>query len=142
MDPLHIEGLIDYFGSVKEAIVTLLQSTTSGLDWREVYWLLDHNMSMLPWLFLFYILFFAIAAWNIVTSTFVEKALKLAQPDIETLMMEQNMKDIADSDELMSLFKEADADNSQGINFSEFQSLAEHPKFRAFLHVRGIAINN
>merc|ERR1719277_1889127 len=130
MDPLHIEGLIDYFGSVKEAIVTLLQSTTSGLDWREVYWLLDHNMSMLPWLFLFYILFFAIAAWNIVTSTFIEKALKLAQPDLETLTLEQTMKDCMDAEELNEIFSSADTDGSKAISFEEFHQIANHAKFR------------
>eukprot|EP00443_Scrippsiella_acuminata_P024954 CAMPEP_0115332880 /NCGR_PEP_ID=MMETSP0270-20121206/87076_1 /TAXON_ID=71861 /ORGANISM="Scrippsiella trochoidea, Strain CCMP3099" /LENGTH=215 /DNA_ID=CAMNT_0002753751 /DNA_START=318 /DNA_END=962 /DNA_ORIENTATION=- len=145
-------------------MLTLLQATTSGLDWRDAYAVLVEVGSYLPAVFVFYILFFVIAAWNIVTSTFVDKALRFAQPDLEQLTREQLMKDIVDAvlaqpdleqltreqltkdigdaEELMNLFSEADFDRSASISLEEFIRVAEHPKFRSYLHVRGIDIKN
>lgn len=131
-----------YFGTVTGAVLTLLQSTTSGVDWREVYVLLEKAGGYLPIVYVFYILFFVIAAWNIVTSTFVDKALRLAQPDLETLTRDQLLKDMVDAQELMTLFSDADLDNSETISLEEFIRVAEHSKFRSYLHVRGIDIKN
>ena len=39
-----------------------------------------------------------------VTSTFVEKALKLAQPDIDLLVVEQQLRDFEDTQMLAQLF--------------------------------------
>ncbi len=42
--------------------------------------------------------------WYKVTSTFVEKALKLAQPDIDLLVVEQQLRDFEDTQMLAQLF--------------------------------------
>merc|ERR1712137_1049271 len=96
--------LISRFGSVAKAMLTLLKSTTGGMEWGIAYQHLEDIGWMVAAAFLFYVLFFVVAAFNIVTSMFVDKSLKLAQPDIETLALEQNMKDIRDSEELTKLF--------------------------------------
>jgi len=140
--PSQMDRLNTLFGSVSASMLTLLQATTSGLDWSEAYAMLEDVGGYLPAVFVFYILFFVIAAWNIVTSTFVDKALRFAQPDLEQLTREQLMKDIVDAEELMNLFSEADLDRSESISLEEFIRVAEHPKFRSYLHVRGIDIKD
>lgn len=85
-------GLQTYFSSVGVTVVTLFQSCTSGVDWNEPYKALQETGSFLPVSFLLYIAFVFISVWNIVTSSFVEKALKLAQPDVDMLILEQILK--------------------------------------------------
>ena len=141
--PQEDREIIDVmFGSVGRACVTLLASTTGGYDWNDVYVVLVPGGFFLWASFLFYILFFVVAAWNIVTSTFVEKALKLAQPDVETLMLEQAGINTSHARELKELFAETDTNKSNSLSFDEFNHLMEHPKFRSYLEVRGININD
>merc|ERR1712018_12524 len=88
------------------------------------------------------LMFFIIAAWNIMTGRFIEVALKLAQPDMEDLAFEQRMRDFHDSTELAKLFHEVDIDQSETISVEEFQCLMRHPKLKSYLNVRGIDVKN
>ena len=74
------------FGSVWRTCITLLQATTGGMDWADVYESLLPHGGFVSVLFLAYIIFFVVVAWNIVTSTFIQKALSLAKPDRDALL--------------------------------------------------------
>merc|ERR1711972_1191486 len=123
-------------------MLTLLMCVTGGDSWINPYKLLATRGWLLSGLFLFFLLFFFIAAWNIITSRFVEAALKLAAPDTDDLAFEQRMKDVVDAAELKELFLEVDADFSQSISLEEFRLLMRHPKLKSYLQVRGIDIKN
>ena len=62
------------FSTVRRTCITLFQATTGGMDWDVVYESLLPHGDVVPVLFLAYIVFFVVVAWNIVTSTFVQKA--------------------------------------------------------------------
>ena len=66
----------------------LLQSTTNGRDWGEPFDALHPTGPLLPALFIAFILVFTVSIWNIVTSVFVEKALKLAEPHLDAVVHE------------------------------------------------------
>ena len=51
--------------------------------------MLDEQGSVPSVVFLVYIIFFVVVAWNIVTSIFIQKALKISKPDPESIMVEQ-----------------------------------------------------
>mmetsp|Transcript_106533 Transcript_106533/g.306333 ORF Transcript_106533/g.306333 Transcript_106533/m.306333 type:complete len:672 (+) Transcript_106533:94-2109(+) len=140
--PPDMVGIFKYFGTTTRAMLTLLMSTTGGVDWQVVYELVRYMDVFLPAVFISYLLFFAIAAWNIITSRFIEKALKLAQPDIETQATEHTMKDMSDATTLTKLFKDLDVDIKQEISLREFRDLMQHPKLRMYLQVRGIDIKD
>merc|ERR1711972_705247 len=89
-----------------------------------------------------YIIFFAVSTWNIVTSVFVDKALRLSRPDLETLAMDKSMQEIADGKELLALIHDAGFSHNGQISKRDFNTLLQHPKFISCLQVRGIAINN
>merc|ERR1719247_530977 len=84
----------DHFDSVPHAMLSLFQSTTGGADWSDFYTVAARAGPLAELVFLFCIAFFVIVAWNIVMSTFVEKALKLATPDTETLMAEKRTTEL------------------------------------------------
>merc|ERR1712039_132963 len=90
-------------------VITLMQSTTGGKDWGLIYKELAEHGGLIAAVFLFFIFFFAIAMWNIMTSVFVDKALRLAQPDLESQALEKSMQDLMDCEELCSLVRESDS---------------------------------
>ena len=137
--------IVEYFGSVFQTVVTLFQSSTSGVDWNEPYKALRLTGDVMPVAFLVYVAFVFISVWNIVTSTFVEKALKLAQPDVDMLILEQQLQDFEDCKMLGRLFKSMrppDADGNERIGMEEFRQLVETYEFRSYLQTRGIDIKN
>jgi len=73
--------ILDSFGSVQVAIFTLFQAISGGSDWKGFYDIVSRVGSLNAALFVFYIIFFIFAICNIVTSIFIDKAMKLAQPD-------------------------------------------------------------
>ncbi|CAK9050616.1 Sodium channel protein type 10 subunit alpha (Peripheral nerve sodium channel 3) (PN3) (Sensory neuron sodium channel) (Sodium channel protein type X subunit alpha) (Voltage-gated sodium channel subunit alpha Nav1.8) [Durusdinium trenchii] len=143
----HRTELLDMFGSVGGALMTLFQSTTAGLDWRTAFdpLLQAEGNPFLASVFLVYISIFTISIWNIVTSTFVEKAMKLAKPDLDSMLLEQSLRDLQDSDELEKLFKPYASRNEAGedeIALDDLQEAADEAEFLLYLSVRGIDVKN
>eukprot|EP00438_Fugacium_kawagutii_P002568 Skav209861 [mRNA] locus=scaffold1684:427162:431012:- [translate_table: standard] len=138
--------IYQYFGSVSTTLLTLFQAITSGVDWADPYDVLRiPGGHILPAAFAFYVAFVFISVWNIVTSTFVEKALKLAQPDIDMLVVEQQLRDFEDTQMLAQLFADmlqADEEGEHKVGLKEFQELLETYQFRSYLQTRGIDIKN
>eukprot|EP00438_Fugacium_kawagutii_P004613 Skav229004 [mRNA] locus=scaffold127:351160:353900:+ [translate_table: standard] len=140
--------LKEYFSSVGVTVVTLFQSCTSGVDWSGPYDALEEAGFFLQTAFLLYIAFVFISVWNIVTlgtaktSSFVEKALKLAQPDVDMLVLEQQLQDFEDCKMLSKLFKRMLRTDEQGherLGLEEFRKLVETDEFRSYLQTRGTA---
>ena len=100
---------------------------------------------LLPTAFLCYVAFVHISVWNIVTSIFVEKALKLAMPDADMVIVEHQLQDAQDTKPLgedhvvapwrkrmrmlMKLFKSRSASNER-LGLEEFRKLVETYEFR------------
>ncbi|CAJ1370342.1 unnamed protein product [Effrenium voratum] len=145
LDPEYTRLLMQHFGSVGECIMTLFQSTTAGLDWREAFELLRKGGPFLALVFLVYISIFTISVWNIVTSTFVEKATKLAKPDMDSMLLEQSMRDLQDTEELEKLFRpyaSPGKDGEEQISLQDLQDAADEAEFLLYLQVRGIDVKN
>jgi len=132
----------EQFPSVQEMMVVLFQSTTGGCDWNVPYNnILETENVWAQAFFLFYIAFFTIAVWNIVTGLFIEKAMTMVEPDKHEFMLRQRRAELHDIAELKGLFTEMDYDNSKSLSFAEFENICKVPEFRTFLEQRGILIN-
>ena len=70
----------------------------------------------------------------------MDKAVKLARPDDDRLLLENRKRNAADAKELMLLFKKADVDGSETLSLSEFEAFLAVPRFKDFLLARGIDI--
>eukprot|EP00931_Biecheleriopsis_adriatica_P100962 TRINITY_DN76195_c0_g1_i1.p1 TRINITY_DN76195_c0_g1~~TRINITY_DN76195_c0_g1_i1.p1 ORF type:complete len:647 (+),score=124.87 TRINITY_DN76195_c0_g1_i1:34-1941(+) len=139
------KALRDYYGSVPKTMLTLLQSISNGVDWSEAMSPLAVSGPILPAIYVMFVLLFAVSVWNIVTSVFVEKAMKLTKPDLEAIASEQTAQDQREVKNLTKLFAGRCLDDNgmtKGIGMEEFRTLADDSKFRAYLHARGIDINN
>merc|ERR1719356_2379232 len=69
-----------YFCDVVRTGLTLLQSTMGGLDWNDIYVLIEPLGAVYIMAFIFYIAFFHFAVLNILTGIFVENAMKICMP--------------------------------------------------------------
>ncbi|CAK0814130.1 unnamed protein product [Prorocentrum cordatum] len=132
--------LIANFGSVQTAVLSLLMVTTGGFDWQVMYQTLvpagDHAAAAL----LFFVLFFEIAVWNVVTSIFVDKALQLAKPDAEKALLQKRKMELRDRHSIRRMMEKCDVDGSGRMSREEFIRLMSHSDFQSFLEDRGIEI--
>lgn len=132
----------ELFGSVQRTMVTLFQSVTGGLDWREIYDLLVEAGSVYGVIYLGFVVFFLISFVNISTSLFVEKALSLAQPDSEMRLLHRWQKDMELAGELRTLIEKLDLDHSGVLTRKEWMTIAQDPIMRMHFEVCGLHIND
>jgi hypothetical protein len=136
----EMELFQEWFGSVQRGMLTLLMVTTGGVDWKETFYALEPAGWLASMVFVFYIMLFTIAVWNIVTSTFVDKALKLAKASDDTVVMEARLQAEQDAKELRQTFKRMDLDKSGKLDLHEFEKCMRMPEFERWLQTRGIDI--
>merc|ERR1719330_323970 len=82
------------FGDVGNTMLTLFQSTTGGRDWGEMYSAVAETGTINAFLFIAYIFFFTFAFINIVISIFMDKAMRLAEPDGEERALQKRHQQI------------------------------------------------
>jgi len=131
----------DAFGSVPAAMLVLLQSTTGGADWVFAYDAIALTGAFTSSLFLFYILFFVFAFYNIVTSLFLEKAMKFAAPDMESMMLERRKQEAASARGLRGLIESLDSDHNGNITLDELTKL-DDPNFNRFFELHDLNIKD
>merc|ERR1712045_810535 len=113
------------FGTVEAAMMTTFQATTGGVNWGETYGVLSKTGLLNGILFVSYLAFFIFALNNIVTSIFVDKALKLAKPDLDWMMFEKQRSEAAAAEELRTLALQLDTSKSGRISRDELMKMAE-----------------
>eukprot|EP00928_Gymnodinium_smaydae_P039180 TRINITY_DN26819_c0_g1_i1.p1 TRINITY_DN26819_c0_g1~~TRINITY_DN26819_c0_g1_i1.p1 ORF type:complete len:731 (-),score=167.86 TRINITY_DN26819_c0_g1_i1:97-2289(-) len=137
-----VAPMLKYFGSVSTCMLTLFKATTGGDDWSMYLTILDDAGMFYIGLFLFFEFFIQVALLNILTGMFVENAMKLAQPDRETLALEQRKKEIAEMNELHAIVSEIDKDRSGKISAEEFYRTTHSPKMKAYLTLLGLDVKD
>lgn len=142
IDALEEARAMHYFGGVAKTSKTLYQVTTGGLDWENVYDILEPCGWIYTIAFVFYIAFWTFAVMNILTGIFVDNALKLAAPDREQVMMEQRRKLAADGEELQKLCQAMDLDDSGTLTLEEFASCLEDDRVAHYLSTLGLEVKD
>jgi len=133
---------LDWFGSVEMAMLTLYKACTGGDDWSVPYGVAVESGELPAFLFIFFIAFMQIAVLNILTGIFVEKAMKLAQPDRERLGIEIDRKEKQVEEDLRKMCREMDTDNSGCIKSDELNDFIEGGKLKGFLMTLGLHIKD
>jgi ABC-type multidrug transport system fused ATPase/permease subunit len=131
------------FQAVGDAMVTLLQAVTGGDDWIVAYVTLGRLGATGPTyqlFFVLFVLFFIMVLFNIITSLFLDRVMKFADPSPEQIVEERDRIEEHDVKRLREIFREFDHDNTGGISMEEFQQCVSTKKFGTFLAARGIDI--
>eukprot|EP00747_Dinoflagellata_sp_TGD_P023796 gnl/TRDRNA2_/TRDRNA2_130080_c0_seq4.p1 gnl/TRDRNA2_/TRDRNA2_130080_c0~~gnl/TRDRNA2_/TRDRNA2_130080_c0_seq4.p1 ORF type:complete len:422 (+),score=59.40 gnl/TRDRNA2_/TRDRNA2_130080_c0_seq4:193-1458(+) len=134
--------LLGYYGTVQHAILTLFMSATGGTDWIEPFQTIGLSGFAYSACFIFFIGFFQFAVFNILTGLFVENAMKLAQPDHDTLIFEQRRRELADVEDMKRFCAAMDVDGSGTISLGELMEFLDNAKARAYLQLKGLDVTD
>merc|ERR1719330_1201319 len=113
--------VVELFGSVSTAMMTIFMSTTGGNAWGDVYEVVKKTGVANSVVFVSYIVFFLLAFFNIITSMFVDRALKLAKPDDADVIFERHMEELERAHELRELVETLDKDHDNTISLKEVE---------------------
>eukprot|EP00747_Dinoflagellata_sp_TGD_P132370 gnl/TRDRNA2_/TRDRNA2_175073_c0_seq1.p1 gnl/TRDRNA2_/TRDRNA2_175073_c0~~gnl/TRDRNA2_/TRDRNA2_175073_c0_seq1.p1 ORF type:complete len:515 (-),score=90.45 gnl/TRDRNA2_/TRDRNA2_175073_c0_seq1:158-1555(-) len=124
--------LLEYWGSLGTAMLSLYLSSTGGDSWRfvaEPLWQVGPHYYVL---FLFYIAFFAFVITNTFTSLFVEATMDISERDYArdiARVIQQKSEYVL---QLKKLFTFIDHDDSGEISYAEFLDMLEDKNMQAF----------
>lgn len=130
--------LQERFGSLFLAVLTLFQAMSGGVDWHEVWQILD----VLGWgyrgVFLLYICFSFLTLLNVVTAVFIEGTMMRCTSDRGLVVQSELM---AKRDFLMAMrkvFQELDVDEDGGITVEELRGRMQEPEIGAYFSQLGV----
>merc|ERR1719316_525018 len=87
--------------------------------------------------FIFFVGFFGFVVLTILSGIFIEKALVAAQPDHETMLLEQRRNENQDAKELKDLITQMELSNADTMTLEEFERSATDTGVQAFFNQSG-----
>jgi len=130
------------FGSVLRTMISLFKAISGGADWGEFYELARKTGALGAFVFLTYILVTWMSITNIITSIFIDCAMKMAQPDTNELALQKRKADMHTMHELERIFKKVDKDNSNTISLAELRTCLNDVRIATFLEVEGLSVSD
>jgi len=137
-DPCLNDELLDAFGSVQRAMLSLYMATSGGNDWSMYYNMLAETGDVASMLFIFYTAFYFFGTLNILTGLFVDKAMQAAQPDAELAAVEQRFSEYTYIQAFNKILEEFDDDHDGMLDDMEYVRLVMSDKGRTYLHLLGL----
>lgn len=131
-----------HFSSIAVSMMALFQAGTGGISWGELFDVAAEVGPMGAITYTLFIVFFIFAFLNIITSIFVDNAMKLAEPDHEELLLQKRKGDRKLARELAELMREIDKDGDGMVSWEEMKRLHAHPDIRDRLDMAGISISD
>merc|ERR1719359_510478 len=129
LDAGLVAALRENWCSVSDAMLQLFMVIAGGCDWGNTYEVVSKLGSMHSFLFLFFVAFYYIAFFNVITSVFCEKAMSLATPTTSELVAKRIEKEHHDALELMSLLRNSlNDDGSNTLNAQQVAKFVNHPE--------------
>jgi hypothetical protein len=142
LSPVMRRDIENYFGSVSNAVLSVYMMLTGGIDWGDMYALLDITGVIAGPACLVMVSFFTISVWNIITSVFIEKAMQLATPTVRELVQRQKQQAKVDAHEVADLFSKLDHDSTGFISRDEFREICADHEIQEFLAVRDLDLKH
>jgi voltage-gated sodium channel len=116
--------LLPFFGSLGSSMLSLFQSISDGVEWRDVTTPLSEDISpYVTVLYCIYVAFVAFAFMNMLTGVFVDKALQSGQADKRRFLLEQ----------VKSIFASADVHETGIVTWADFQDHLQDPQMQTIL---------
>jgi len=116
-----------YWGSLGQAVSSLFQAITGGMDWRVVVEVFENSApelyELLNIIFSLYIAFATLVMLNLVTGVFVEGAQRIAKEEKEQELIKSVQK----------LCKMTDISGDGEITWDEFEANLVQPEMEAYL---------
>lgn len=123
-------GIVDMFGSVARALLTLYKMTTGMIDGEVVFRVLEPTGFLNPAVLLGLIGFYQISVINILSGIFVEKAMHHAKPEREEEVIERRKGMMERVNALKELVGKIQLSNDGYITRDEFMLALHEPTVR------------
>jgi len=138
----EIKDIKDNFGSVQQCIFVLFSGTTGGHDWGETYSIVETAGPITSGCYTLYIGVVGLAITNVITSIFVDKAIRIASPGLHEQMMLKRREDLDLISDLRNLFSMIDVDTSLTISRSELLASLSNIKVASYFELQGLDIRD
>jgi len=126
------------FGSLFLAVLTLFQAMSGGVDWHEVWQILD----ALGWgyrgVFLLYIGFSFLTLLNVVTAVFIEGTMMRCTTDRGLVVQSELMAKRDFLQAMRKVFQELDVDEDGDITVEELRGRMQEPEIGAYFSQLGV----
>jgi hypothetical protein len=126
------------FGSLFDAVLTLFQSMSGGVDW-EVVWL---DLGALGWgyrgVYLLFICFSLTVLLNVVTAVFIESTMARSMSDRGLVVQNEVMEKRDFLTAMRKIFRELDGDFDGSITVDEMQKKMMDPEIGAYFTQLGV----
>jgi len=130
------------FGSVWVALLSLFMAISGGEDWGIFYALTTKTGALNPAFFLVYIALVWLSITNIIISIFCDKALNLAQPDLDERLLEKQKRDLQKVREIKRFFGSLDLNKSGTLSIDELQACMHDVQSLAYFDLMGLDIKD
>eukprot|EP00930_Biecheleria_cincta_P025624 TRINITY_DN18213_c0_g3_i1.p1 TRINITY_DN18213_c0_g3~~TRINITY_DN18213_c0_g3_i1.p1 ORF type:complete len:700 (-),score=141.93 TRINITY_DN18213_c0_g3_i1:127-2202(-) len=134
--------LVEYYGTLFRAVLTLYMAMSGGNDWAEFYGCLSSMSGIYSFLFICYITFAILAVFNIVTGVFVESAMGASQADRDAIVQDEIAAQKAYLKAMEKLFEELDEDDSGTITLEELESRLRDPRVEAYFNALKLDVSD
>jgi len=132
--------LLQFWGSVPEAMLTLFLAISGGLSWNDAFVPLRKVSEIAAVFMILYIVIAVFAVLNVVTGVFCNTAIENAKADKDIAIMKQMQKHRAQVESLRSVFNDIDCNQSKLVSVAELEeACARDEKFRSFLESMDIS---
>jgi len=138
MPDCRYDEIMQNFGSVQAAMLSLYMSITGGNDWSYYYLILDGTGGTAGALFVFFTVFYLFGVFNVISGIFVDKALRAAQPDMDLMLVDMRHKEKDFIQGFEHVLRQFDVNSDGVIQTKEFKQLVESHGGRMYLRMLGI----
>jgi len=142
LDDGYTSKVVLYFGSVQRALFSLFQSLSGGTDWADFYHVVEKSGALNASLFVMFILIGWLSVTNIIISVFVDKAMRLAQPDVDEALLAKRKADLKNVHALKALFETLDTNHSGSLSYAELLNCLEDERTASYCELNGLDIKD
>merc|ERR1712194_637510 len=126
------------FGSLFDAVLTLFQSMSGGVDWEQVW----RDLGALGWgyrgVYLLFIFFSLYVMLNVVTAVFIESTMARSMSDRGLVVQNEVMEKKDFLRAMRKIFRELDCDFDGSITMEEMQQKMMNPEIGAYFTQLGV----
>lgn len=126
------KNMVDSFGTVYSAMISLFKAISGGKDWHELYVPLAETGSLTGGTFIFYIFFVVFGVLNVVTGAFVDSMRLVSEKDHDTVVDAEMKKVDTFRKDVTKMFLDADMDASGTLSWDEFEQHLQDERVGAF----------
>lgn len=127
-----VQEILEYWGSMGTAMITLVMSTCGGIDWRPAWDALGSIGGLIQGFFILYVAWFMFVMSNVITAVVVESMLYFGGKDFQHSIQNELEKKEEYEDSLRLLFQEMDSSGDGLVSYEEFKANIQVPELRAF----------